>query len=88
MFYSLMLYDSRRLGNTFVCVTTVYKCSRLPRTRMGNSMSIHPKKVENDTIPLQFVLNLYIIFIVFRHVKIQNFRLLPLIVFELWDFKF
>ena len=53
----------------------------------GNSMSIHPKKVENDTIPLQFVLNLYSIFIVLRHVKIQNFRLLPLIVFELWDFK-
>ena len=51
-------------------------------------MSIHPKKVENDTIPLQFVLNLYSIFIVLRHVKIQNFRLLPLIVFELWDFKF
>ena len=46
----------------------------------GNSMSIHPKKVENDTIPLQFVLNLYSIFIVLRHVKIQNFRLLPLIV--------
>ena len=55
---------------------------------IGNSMSIHPKKVENDTIPLQFVLNLYSIFIVLRHVKIQNFRLLPLIVFELWDFKF
>ena len=60
---------------------------------MGNSMSIHPKKVENDTIPLQFVLysniyiyiHLYSIFIVLRHVKIQNFRLLPLIVLELWD---
>ena len=47
----------------------------------GNSMSVHPKKVENDTIPLQFVLNLYSIFIVLRHMKIQNLRLLPLIVF-------
>ena len=59
-----------------------------PHSIVGNSMSIHPKKVENDTIPLQFVLNLYSIFIVSRRVKIQNVRLLLLIVFELWDLKF
>ena len=52
---------------------------------MGNSMSIHPG---GRTIPLQFVLNLYSIFIVLRHVKLHNSRLVPLIVFELQDFKF
>ena len=51
----------------------------------SNSMSIHPG---GRTIPLQFVLNLYSIFIVLRHVKLQNSRLVPLIVFELQDFKF
>ena len=45
-----------------------------------NSMSIHPG---GRTIPLQFFLNFYSIFIVLRHVKLQNSRLVPLIVFEL-----
>ena len=48
-------------------------------------MSIHSG---GRTIPLQFFLNLYSIFIVLRHVKLQNSRLVPLIVFELQDFKF
>ena len=48
-------------------------------------MSIHPG---GRTIPLQFFLNLYSILIVLRHVKLQNSRLVPLIVFELQDFKF
>ena len=69
-------------------LTVIQQDTQLQDDVASNSMSIHPKKVENDTIPLEFVLNLYSIFIVLRHVKIQNFRLLPLIVFELWDFKF
>ena len=55
------------------------------RNHGGNSMSIHPG---GRTIPLQFFLNLYSIFIVLRHVKLQNSRLVPLIVFELQDVKF
>ena len=52
---------------------------------MCNSMSIYPG---GRTIPRQFFLNLYSIFIVLRLVKIQNSRLVPLIVFELQDVKF
>ena len=48
-------------------------------------MSIHPG---GRTIPCQFFLNLYSIFIILRHVKLQNSRLVLLIVFELQDFKF
>jgi hypothetical protein len=49
-------------------------------------MSIHPEIVENDTMPLQFLSNLEVIFVNMRHAKIQNFRLVSLIVFELSDF--
>jgi hypothetical protein len=41
-------------------------------------MSIHPEIFEDDAIPI----------ITLRHVKIQNFRLVPLLVFDLWDFIF
>jgi hypothetical protein len=57
----------------------------------SNSMSIHPEIFENDTMPLQFLSNLEVIFVNMRHAKIQNFRLVSilyiyLIVFILSDF--
>ena len=49
-------------------------------------MSIHSEIFENDTMPLQFLSNLEVKFVNMRHAKIQNFRLVSLIVFELSDF--
>ena len=48
-------------------------------------MSIHPENLNNDTLSFRFFSNLEDKFVTMRQVKIQNFRL-PLIV--LWDIIF
>ena len=48
-------------------------------------MSIHPR---GGTTSLQFFSNLEDKFVTMRQVKIQNFRLVPLIVCDLWDIIF
>ena len=63
-------------------------CKRKKARGRGNSMSIHPEFFKNETIPRQFFANLEGTLSIMRHVKIQNFRLIALIAYDLWDFIF
>ena len=51
-------------------------------------MSIHPENLNNDTLSFRFFSNLEDKFVTMRQVKIQNFRLVPLTVCDLWDIIF
>ena len=65
------------------------KCVKGKKARgRGNSMSIHPEFFKNETIPRQFFANMEGTLSFMRHVKIQNFRLIAIIAYDLWDFIF
>ena len=51
-------------------------------------MTIHPENLNNDTLSFRFFSNLEDKFVTMRQVKIQNFRLVSLIVCDLWDIIF
>ena len=51
-------------------------------------MSIRPENFNNDTLSFRFFSNLEYKLVTMRQVKIQNFRLVPLIVCDLWDIIF